>query len=160
MSSPSPEVSEQRLAITYSRDRLADLALGTLAALEVHEFSEGGSHFPQPLFRLMVNLEHQEGPPVEFSKVTGPGPNDRSPYGHRLYLLAVATLTSVCSLNCLVLSACTPDGLCLIEWAGGRSTDVTTSRSRVRPIQRTDNLLLIFSTMGNAVTLGLFCDVG
>lgn len=76
MSSPSPEVSEQRLAITYSRDRLADLALGALPALEVHEFSERGSHFPQLLFRLMVNLEHQEGAPVEFSKVVGPGPND------------------------------------------------------------------------------------
>ena len=43
VSSPSPEVSEQQLAITYSRRRLADLAQVILPALEVHELSEGAA---------------------------------------------------------------------------------------------------------------------
>lgn len=72
--------------------------------------AQRGSHFPQPLFWLMVDLGHLEGPPVEFSKVAGAGPDDRSAHGNRPYLQAIAALTFVCSSHCLVLWSALPAG--------------------------------------------------
>ena len=121
--------------------------------------TQRGSHFPQPLFWLMVDLGHLEGPPVEFSKVAGAGPEDRSAHGNHPYLRAVAALTFVCSSGCLAVLVCSPYGFCgLNGLAAGSPMSLYLGR-RSSPFREQIIKIFFFAT-GSAMTLGLFCDVG